>query len=818
MQRGTGEYLSFTHLEGARIIAELIVQWSDGSREIVVPPFPINRRSILENNKNKWKVNLPIVKKRIIDLLKKQGNDRLNQISPASFTLKATFSSGGTSRDSELVLLPLDSISPKNSRISRKRTSNLNLQLMTSTKNPRVGESIILHVRSNHFVDDFHCVIISTITNRVLTTRQVSMGDYLSLKTFDEFITLEMAPSATFIVWHVDDSSGAIVYATLTVQISSRQFTRVRAHSVMSGNDGYSEILLSGEPQSTVAFSSKLPSYSWEDGRKRSYNRHEVDTMSKTFNRDFSIKQDMVFLTDGSNFQPNINSPSRNNGLNLKASQPHYCQLINSRNELENLSVESEFVEETRVCDSRCDCNDCSDENEVFCGKGNYYKRLLDKKIYGISATPTLEELSRSGFWKIVKIPSNGSISFRVPFMGGPHKQLELNSISVRSRGLAILPSKLVSVGAYFHSKLELPPYVKLGEHVSVKLTCINYGSQTIFRTFEFISSDQFHFLSHDGIELHQKVSKSIDIQVDGNGGHSVIQLPIKPIKVGKLVVVARLGSSADYLEAETTVDKEGARVDKFSVLNVDMTNRPYFIGTIVTNQNSGGSGYEVTKKAFDGDFFETEVTITGGVIGPNLSRYFENFQNTTESDTPDKISIDSILGKPEITADEAIFSLVMILHQKEFSKTKSERQPNKRYKKNKDASTYGNNFSNSISHDHSMNNIGDDITKAFQRLISFQANDGSFSFTHWKNRTSTSSTFLTASALSAIYKIYSYNSNHGRRGHENDKLPLTVDARIIERCLHWLFIHQVSIQNNSYDLFWIFNSIIHLHDLFCYP
>ena len=55
----------------------------------------------------------------------------------------------------------------------------------------------------------------------------VSMGDYLSLKTFDEFITIEMAPSATFVVWHVDESSGAIVYATLTVHVSSRQYTRV---------------------------------------------------------------------------------------------------------------------------------------------------------------------------------------------------------------------------------------------------------------------------------------------------------------------------------------------------------------------------------------------------------------------------------------------------------------------------------------------------------------------------------------------------------------------------------------------------------------
>ena len=37
----------------------------------------------------------------------------------------------------------------------------------------------------------------------------------------------------------------------------------------MAGNDGYSEILVSGEPHSTVAFSSKSPNYSWEDGRQR---------------------------------------------------------------------------------------------------------------------------------------------------------------------------------------------------------------------------------------------------------------------------------------------------------------------------------------------------------------------------------------------------------------------------------------------------------------------------------------------------------------------------------------------------------------------
>ena len=60
----------------------------------------------------------------------------------------------------------------------------------------------------------------------------------------------------------------------------------------------------------------------------------------------------------------------------------------------------------------------------------------------------------------------------------------------------------MVSVGAYFHSKLELPPYVKLHEHVSIKLTSINHGSQTIIKTFKFTSSGQFDFLTHDGVSM----------------------------------------------------------------------------------------------------------------------------------------------------------------------------------------------------------------------------------------------------------------------------------------------------------------------------
>ena len=131
------------HLEDARIVAELSVQWSDGKREILISPFPINRRSLLENNKNQWKISLPIVKNHISSLLNDKENHRSNYHSPASFTLKVTFSSGGISKESDLVLLPLDA-TPSVEAEATKKYPNLNLQLTSSTKNPRVKICFIL--------------------------------------------------------------------------------------------------------------------------------------------------------------------------------------------------------------------------------------------------------------------------------------------------------------------------------------------------------------------------------------------------------------------------------------------------------------------------------------------------------------------------------------------------------------------------------------------------------------------------------------------------------------------------------------------------
>ena len=173
----------------------------------------------------------------------------------------------------------------------------------------------------------------------------------------------------------------------------------------------------------------------------RNWNRHQGKTLATMFESEFSINRDLVFLTDGTQFQPdpNLHPSSHPLAVSLRGgSRMHYCNLINVKDNSKRYNdenISSNYVEENKLCDSRCDCNDCSDEDKKICKNENTNYRLLDTKIDGVRSSPTLEKLSGSGFWKIVQIPSNGSVSFKIPFMGGPHKQIQLDSIVVQSRG-----------------------------------------------------------------------------------------------------------------------------------------------------------------------------------------------------------------------------------------------------------------------------------------------------------------------------------------------------------------------------------------------
>ena len=93
-----------------------------------------------------------------------------------------------------------------------------------------------------------------------------------------------------------------------------------------------------------------------------------------------------------------------------------------------------------------------------------------------------------------------------------------------------------------------------------------------------------------------------------------------------------------------------------------------------------------------------------------------------------------SISKSLQITADEAIFSLVMMLQHKEFSNSKSNTQYKDTHKGRRGA-LRSNSFSGSVMNSDSKDSIDVAISQAYQRLLAHQADDGSFSYTKWENR-----------------------------------------------------------------------------------
>ena len=78
-----------------------------------------------------------------------------------------------------------------------------------------------------------------------------------------------------------------------------------------------------------------------------------------------------------------------------------------------------------------------------------------------------------------------------------------------------------------------------------------------------------------------------------------------------------------------------------------------------------------------------------------------------------------------------------MMLNQKDFSGSKHSVKPLKQ-KRNKDrrrASSYLDDLSGSVLNMELKEGLGFAISRAYQRLLSYQSDKGSFSYTKWQNR-----------------------------------------------------------------------------------
>ena len=71
--------------------------------------------------------------------------------------------------------------------------------------------------------------------------------------------------------------------------------------------------------------------------------------------------------------------------------------------------------------------------------------------------------------------------------------------------GVSAIRGQTLTMGGYLRSHLDLPPSCRIGERISVRLTCVNRGSGTLKRAYEIASvpgEGSFDFLTHDGARM----------------------------------------------------------------------------------------------------------------------------------------------------------------------------------------------------------------------------------------------------------------------------------------------------------------------------
>ena len=106
--------------------------------------------------------------------------------------------------------------------------------------------------------------------------------------------------------------------------------------------------------------------------------------------------------------------------------------------------------------------------------------------------------------------------------------------------------------------------------------------------------------------------SKLISIEVPPHS-HRIINVPIKPLIEGRLLIRARPNDDSErFLSTTTQVLQEGYKIVKSSVMAVDLTNGPYFMGDVKMPLSYGLRSRHL-------------LTLTEGIVGPIVPRFPSN-------------------------------------------------------------------------------------------------------------------------------------------------------------------------------------------------
>ncbi|KAK4884325.1 hypothetical protein RN001_000596 [Aquatica leii] len=679
--------------------------------------------------------------------------DEITEI--ASIKIQASFDDGyGERAVGELLLL------------AHHSPNNQHIKVSTSTLAPRVGEYIIMHIRSNYFVERFNYLIISK--GIVLLTGDKDMMD--NVYTMAVTLSAEMAPVATIVVWHTG-KYGDVTADSLTFPVNgiSRNKFSVLINNKKAKTGHKVEIAIYGEPGSYVGLSGvDRAFYTMQAGNELTYAK--VLTKMASFDEQTNGTNKHTWISHEGNPDDLVYFPSSTFGIDANRTFEYVGLVVFSDTEVPrrlsfcNISqgwgecLNGECYRHSDKCNGVFDCRDGTDE--AACNFDNGTDLALFRK-YRFSRIQ--RQYDNVWLWKDVNIGPHGRYIFNLDVPARPaHWMVSAFSMSP-SFGFGMLHQALEYVGVLpFFINVEMPTSCMQGEQVGARVSVFNYMTDPIEATVVLNGSPDYQFVHVE----ENGVVRAYNPRTSFGEHHffiyikaqdvAVVYIPIVPQRLGDIDVsihaITLIGK--DQVTKRLHVEADGLPQYRHQSVLLDLSNRAYAFQYMHVNVTETPIlPYEYDRYYVFGSN-KAHISVFGDVV----TAIFPTMpMNAT-----------SMLNLPMDSAEQNMFSFAANMYTTLYM----------RYTQQRNRTLEREGF-------HHMNIL-------YQRQLSFMQPDGSFSLFRSDWNQSHSSVWLTAYCARVFQEASFYEWEN----------YIYIDPVVISKAVEWVLQHQTEL-GSFYETTW---------------
>ncbi|XP_055376431.1 CD109 antigen [Condylostylus longicornis] len=673
----------------------------------------------------------------------RNGEDVLTNIQ--TLKLEATFNDGtGEFVRAELMLL--SHYSPKNRHI----------KINTSTKNAKVGEYAIFHVRTNFFMETFSYLVISKGIILVSGEETITEG----IRTMAIACSSEMAPVATIVVWKVNQY-GYVVADSLTFPVNgiSRNNFTVYINNRKARTGEKVEVAIYGDPGSFVGLSGiDNAFYTMQAGNELSY----ADIIKKMSNfgeegngtyaytwRYHEGTPDRLVYYPASSFGIDANRTFGFNGLIVFTDSyvPRRYSNCDFQIGTKECLSGNRCYDAKKECDGYYDCDDGTDEMNC-----NFFNETALNEYRKYRFNRMRRHYENVWLWKDINIGPHGRYIFNIDVPDIPALWMVSAFSLSGGKGFGMLHDAIEYIGVQpFYINLEMPSKCRQGEQVGLRVTVFNYMTTPVECTVVLHGSPDYKFIhvEEDGIVRSYNPRTS-------HGEHqffiylksqesSTVYIPIVPTRLGEIEVTVHAGTllGTDTLSRKLLVEPDGLTQNRHQSILLDLSNRAYVLQYMHVNiTETPIIPYQVERYYVFGSN-RARLSVVGDVVGPIFPTM--------------PVNSTSLLNLPMESAEQNMYSFATNLYTILYMRLINQR--------------------NKVLEKHGFHhlNIG------LQRQLSYLRPDGSFSLfrSDWNN--SASSVWLTAYCARVFQEASFYEWENF----------IFIDPLIIQNSIRWILQHQ---------------------------